>query len=271
MSNTGEYTDIIKVGGAVLGIENDAEQLVGVNEETFDSIGREVSEDEVNSIAVVTSFAIGQGMLKAGLAARPDDSQVPELQRFATIGQPLVQQRWAEAISKTTGEVLLTNQEINNEQENAKRLAEILRTFEVLFRYGDVPVVNENDAITHEEITFGSNDLLASELAQRMQHSGLFGQVRLFLLTDVNGVYADKNDANTRIPVIENAAKYTHAAEGSDSRLSIGGMKSKLEAAIRARYTGIPTYIYNPADGSRERAVEGEIGTFFPAWAPRKD
>ncbi len=270
MSETDVYTDVIKVGGAVLGIEDDAEQLIGINEKIFDRVGKEVSEDAVNNIAIVTSFAIGRGMLETGTAVRPDDCEVPELQRFATIGQPLVQQRWAKAIpKKTTGEVLLTGQEIDSASENAKRLAEILRTFGVLFDHGDVPVVNENDAITHEEITFGSNDLLASELARRMHSSELFGQVRLFLLTDVNGVYVNKDDPKTRIPVIENAAKYKDVAEGPASKLSIGGMKTKLKAAIYARYAGIPAYIYNPADGPRQRAVEGEIGTYFPAYTPR--
>jgi glutamate 5-kinase len=264
MSEVDRYTDIIKAGGAALGIENGDDQPVRVNQEAFDQIGREISAAE-NDIVLVSSFAIAHGMAEAGVTTRPGDEEIPELQRLAAIGQPLVQRAWSEAIpGKTTAELLLTREEIDDEF----RRREILRTLQTFFSHGDVPVANENDAISHEEISFGSNDILSALLAMAMQRSGNFDQVRLFMLTDVNGVYADKDDPDTRIPVItgQELSRYEGVAQDSDSQFTIGGMKSKFKAASIAVYSQIPTYIYNPADGPREAAIAGDIGTYFPIW-----
>lgn len=265
MSEVGGYTDIMKAGGAVLGVENGGGQPIRVNQEAFDSIGQEISGAE-NNIVLVSSFAIARGMAEAGVVTRPDDDEISELQRLAAIGQPLVQRAWAEAIpDKTTAELLLTREEL----EDTFRLREILRTLQTFSSHDDVPVVNENDAISHEEISFGGNDVLSAMLAMGMQRSQNFGQIRLFMLTDVNGVYEDKDDPDTRIPVItsQQLSRYEReVAEESDSQFTIGGMKSKFKAASITTYAGIPTYIYNPADGPREAAIEGDIGTYFPAW-----
>jgi glutamate 5-kinase len=264
MSELGRYTDVIKVGGAVLGVENDHKELVGQNDHMFEVVGGEIS-DSSNAVVLATSFAIGRGMLEDGLMTRPDDD-VPELQRLATIGQPLLHAAWAGNIQKKTGQILLTGQELKPELENQSRVEEILRTVQVLLEHDNVPVVNENDAISHEEITFGSNDILSATLAVAMQRSGRFGQVRLFMLTDVNGVYRDHEDPRSRIPVMENPQNYMALAKGPASNFRIGGMASKLKAAGIARFASVPSYVYNPADGPRECAVEGEIGTYFPAW-----
>ncbi|HVX56742.1 MAG TPA: hypothetical protein VHA37_03340, partial [Candidatus Saccharimonadales bacterium] len=140
MSEAGAYTDILKVGGAVLGIENGDGEPVRLNQEILDRVGEEVSAAK-NDILVVSSFAIARGMMEAGVSERPDDSEMPELQRLAAIGQPLVQRAWAEAIpDKTTAELLLTREELSDDF----RLREILRTVKVFFSHGDVPVTNEN-------------------------------------------------------------------------------------------------------------------------------
>ncbi|HVX57225.1 MAG TPA: hypothetical protein VHA37_05830 [Candidatus Saccharimonadales bacterium] len=266
MSGSAEFTDVMKVGGAVLGVEDAKGRLLGQNDETFAIVGEEVSEDP-GDIVLVSSFAIGRGMLETGVKERPNS--VSELQRLATIGQPLLHATWAEHIpKKTTGQVLLTQQELGPQTGNQPRILEILRTIGVLLAHDDVPTINENDAISHEEITFGSNDVLSATLAANMQLSKRFGQVRLFLLTDVNGVYKNLKDPTTRMPIIDSVNSQQGVAQGAPSRLRIGGMESKFQAARIARYAGVPTYVYNPADGHREAAVEGEIGTYFPVWTP---
>jgi glutamate 5-kinase len=261
------YTDMVKVGGTVLGIEDADGQPIRQNDEMFAAVGGEVAASP-NNVVLATSFAIARGMIETGTAERPDadtEAGMAELQALAAIGQPLVHQSWNENIpGKNAAQILLTRQELRDEE----RVREMLRTIGVLLVGDRVPVVNENDPITHEEITFGSNDILSAMLVAAMQESKRFGQMRFFMLTDVNGVYKDADDPSTRIPVITNPLKYLHLAKDPTSTFSIGGMRSKLEAAHIARMAGVPTYVYNPADGPREVAVEGEIGTYFPVWRP---
>jgi glutamate 5-kinase len=260
------YTDMVKVGGAVLGVEGDNGQPIRQNDETFAALGEEVAASP-NDVVLATSFAIARGMIETETAVRPDpdtEEGMAELQALAAVGQPLVHQTWNESIpgNRSAAQILLTRQELGEQA----RVREILRTIGVLLTGDHVPVVNENDAISHEEIKFGSNDILSAMLAIAMQRSERFGQVRFFMLTDVNGVHKDPKNPNTRIPVVEDPMKYMHLATDPRSKFSIGGMRSKLEAAHMARMAGIPTYIYNPADGPREVAVEGEIGTYIPVW-----
>jgi glutamate 5-kinase len=259
--------DIMKVGGKTLGYELYAKGEVDgfeLNDLTFETVGSEVAEDS-GDIAIVTSAAIMAGMQAVGLRQRPDkDTDMRELQRLSDIGRRYIENKWDEFLpGRHVGGLPLTRRELDHPQTREETLGVIERHFV----RGDVPVINENDAITHEEISFGSNDILAARLAARMQQSDLFGTVRLFLLTDVNGVYRDVNNLYSRISVIENTDEYRHLAGGADSNYSIGGMKSKFEAADIAKKAGVDMWIYSPGHGHREQAVEGEIGTYFPAAA----
>lgn len=255
-------TDVMKGGGAAFTIEAPDGSLVGINEEVFSSVAREISEEEERNIALVTSLGIARGMLAEGINMRPDkETAMTELQRLSVKGWVPLVNDWDRAIGgERAGPIQLTREDL----ENAVRCAETMKLLYELFRHGDVPVANENDATTHAEITFGSNDILSAIMAAQMQHSGLFGEVRLFMLTDVDGVYEDLEDPSTRIPVIEEVDEYSHLAVESDSVHHIGGMESKFVAVEIAKEAGVPSYIYDPSHGHRQRAVDGEIGTYFP-------
>lgn len=260
MSEVLKNADVIKAGGAAL-LDKNADGTVSVRQGVFGAVAEEVSQEEERNIALVSSIAIAKGMMVTGTKIRPDkEVAMPQLQRLSVRGWPHVVNDWDGAISRDTGPVLLTRQELDDEGMRDEALHLIYE----MFRHGEVPLINENDAITHDEITYGSNDILSAILAARMQRSELFGDVRLFLLTDVDGVYEDINDPNTRIPVIANAEDYSYLAVDSDSVHHIGGMTSKLAAVEIAKEAGVPSYIYNPAHGPRQRAVDGEIGTHFP-------
>jgi glutamate 5-kinase len=268
--------DILKVGGKILAYERFMGEGVSLNDITFETVGQEIARDS-GDIALVTSAAISTGMKVTGLKKRPDkDTQMPELQRLSSVGRRHIENAWAEALpGREIGGLSLTGREL----DDVARREEALRVIQALFRHREVPVINENDAITHDEISFGSNDVLAARLAGRMQESDLFGTVRLFLLTDVNGVYdrkpgtppffEDKGDLDprARIAVIEDTDRYQHLAGGADDKLNIGGMESKFKAADIAKAAGVDMWIYNPAFGHREQAVNGEMGTYFPASA----
>jgi glutamate 5-kinase len=260
MSVAGEFTDVMKAGGAVLAPEKDG--VITINQEAFSSIGREISEDE-GRIVLVSSAAIAAGIIAIGATINTDkEVAMPELQRFAAVGWRHVHNRWADSIEgKETGGLLLTREELSHTTDRN----ETFRVIQALFASNEVPIVNENDVVAHEEIKFGSNDILSAILAMRMKNSERFGPIRLFLLTDVDGVYEDKNDPETRIPVISDTDDYRQLAVDSESQLRIGGMASKFEAVDIAQSVGIDTWIYNPADGPRSLAVAGIIGTYFPA------
>jgi glutamate 5-kinase len=268
--------DIMKVGGKLLAYQRLRGNSVLMNDLIFDRVGEEIAADS-GDIVLVTSAAISAGMSVTNLHERPSkETDMPELQRLSAVGRRHIENAWADAMpGREIGGLSLTSREL----DDIDRREETLRVIKALFAHGEVPVVNENDAITHEEISFGSNDILAASLAARMQGSDLFGTVRLFLLTDVNGVYDRKPgtppffgeegmlDPHSRIPVIENTADYRHLAGESDDELSIGGMASKFHAVDIAKAAGVDTWVYSPGFGNRQQAVEGEIGTYFPAAA----
>lgn len=270
--------DILKVGGKILSYEG--ANGMELNAITFQTVAEEIAHMD-EDVALVTSAAIIGGMHATGTKERPDKhAEMPELQRLSSIGRRYVENAWSRALlGREIGGLSLTTRELDDEA----RREEALHVIQALFRHNETPVINENDAITHEEISFGSNDILAARLAARMQESDLFGSVRLFLLTDVNGVYDRRYtsaaaaysgdyydsplDPAKRIAVIEDTERYRHLAGGPDDDNTIGGMESKFQAADIAKDAGVDMWIYNPAYGRRSQAVKGEIGTYFPASA----
>lgn len=261
MSEVIDNVDVVKVGTNVLvnKLVHGDERL---NSQVFADIGRQAGGE--TNMVIVSSAAITAGMLATHTTMRPDKrTQMPELQRLASIGWRHILNEWDDALfRKTCGGLLLTKQELAHRHERE----EALHVIHALLSHHEVPIVNENDAITHEEIAFGDNDTLAATLAAKIAKSPLFGKnVRLFLLTDVGGVYKNINDPSTRVPMIGNIQANRHLAGEAGTGNGTGGMITKFDAAEIAQQAGVNMWIYNPAEGHRERAVRGEIGTYFPA------
>lgn len=183
-------------------------------------------------VMIVTSAAITAGMVKTATRSRPDKaSHMNELQRLASIGNPLILNAWADAIDPlVSGQLLLTRSELKDDAQAQER-KETLSTIQTLWSHNEVPIVNENDAITHEEISFGDNDMLAALLAARVNSIPEFGgRTRLIILSDINGVYADIANGNSLI------SRYDFDDEpsiqiGSVGANGTGGICSKLAAA----------------------------------------
>jgi glutamate 5-kinase len=271
MSEIIDNIDIVKVGTNVL-VGKRADGSEHFKAGVMNDIGRQALGD--NNVVIVSSGAITAGMMRTGMKKRPDkQDHMADLQRLASIGGPNLIAAWKQAIEwpslgigKFVGEVLLTKQELIGRGHREER-EEALTVIHNMLSNRTVPVVNENDVIAHEEIAYGDNDTLAATLAARMaKDRKRFGKrIRLFLLSDVNGVYEDRQDSSSRIPVIADVALYRHLAEETDKENATGGMRTKFEAADIAKDAGLDMWIYNPADGHRERAVRMEIGTYFPA------
>ena len=131
-------------------------------------------------IVLVTSGAIGVGVGKLGLKERPKD--IPGRQAAATVGQCELMFMYDKFFGENgvkTGQLLITKSDI----ENDKRRENLENTFEKLFEYGAVPIVNENDSVATEEIVYGDNDSLSAIVA-RLIHAD-----RLIILSDIDGLF----------------------------------------------------------------------------------
>jgi glutamate 5-kinase len=185
------------------------------------------------SVCIVTSGAIGLGLARLGLERRP--REMPQLQAASALGQARLQQAWDLAFAPhrvPAGQVLLTAVDIS---DRAAYL-HARNAFTALFRYGAVPIVNENDATATDEISFGDNDALAAQVAVLVQAR------LLILLTEVDGVYS-RAPGTPGAELLSEGALAGQAVIGEGSKLGTGGMGSKIVAAQMAAAAGIPTVI----------------------------
>lgn len=263
MENIIDNVLVIKVGTNTL-VEKSATGSEQLDEASFRRLGGQILDlqDSGQNVVVVSSAAITAGMVELGLESR--STEISELQRLASIGWRHVLNAWDDALdNRTIGELLLTQRELGFSCERQ----EALRLTHTLLKYGDLAIANENDAITHKEIAFGDNDTLAATYAAQIGRSLLFGDnVRLVLLSDINGVYEDIGDSDSVIAEITDIDRYQYLAKDSSSQNSTGGMVTKFEAARIANSNGVDMWI---ANGHMENAIElalsGEIGTHFVA------
>ncbi len=214
-------------------------------------------------VVLVSSGAVGAGMGLLGLEERP--AVKPKLQAIAAIGQSKLMQTYEEALASYKlypGQVLLTAGDLINRT----KYLNIRNTFLSLLSYGVLPIVNENDTVSTEEITstFCDNDRLASHIAN------LFPEPLLILLTDVDGLY-DGDPAQPSSHLISVVDRWSQelmgmVAEKRSSR-SKGGMSSKLKAARTITSSGGSVIIANGDDFSILSKIFAaqEVGTvFFP-------
>ena len=222
-----------------------------------------VLSDIVNSgieVALVTSGAIGVGVGKLGLKERPSD--ISGRQAAATVGQCELMFMYDKLFGEyghTVGQLLITKNDVDSEE----RRKNLVNTFEKLFDYGAVPIVNENDSVAVDEIVYGDNDSLSAIVAK------LINADALIVLKDIDGLYDDNPNENEDAKLISQVDEITDeliaVAGGHGSRFSTGGMVTKLHAAQIAMDAGIDTIVMNgAAPESIYKALDGkQIGTFF--------
>jgi glutamate 5-kinase len=208
-----------------------------------------VAEAEEQEVVIVSSGAVAAGYPILGHAVPP--AKVSDRQAAAAVGQGRLMSLWADAfhgVGREVAQVLLTNDCLTDRKRyNAARQA-----LGALLQAGVVPIVNENDTVSVEEIVVGDNDNLAAMTA------ALVDADLLALLTDVPGVLSADPAADDAAYVIAHAASARELRVhcfGKKARESTGGMVTKLEAAERAARFGIPTVIASGADGASLQAV----------------
>jgi glutamate 5-kinase len=230
-------------------------------------------------VVLVSSGAIASGLVPLGLTRRPSD--LATQQAAASVGQGLLIARYTAAFAQhgiRTGQVLLSADDLmrRTHYRNAQR------TLDRLLELGVLPVVNENDTVATDEIRFGDNDRLAALVAHVTRAKALV------LLSDVDGVYDGdpRRGAAQRIAEVRGQADLegirlgrglkagqgghpshpSHPSQGGST--GIGGMATKVEAALIASAAGIPTVVADAASAPAALAG-GPVGTYFAAHGRR--
>ncbi len=213
-----------------------------------------------NEILLISSGAIGMGVGKLGLAERPHD--MPTKQAAAAVGQcelMYVYDRHFSEYGHTVAQILLTGSDLRDEA----RSLNFRNTVDRLLAMRVLPVINENDTVSTEEIAVGDNDTLAAIVSADAKAD------LLILLSDIDGLYtADprKNPDATVIPRVEKLTGDILSLGGdAGSSLGTGGMATKLNAARICMENGIDMVITNGAYPEKLYDIcEGKsVGTFF--------
>lgn len=211
-------------------------------------------------VVLVSSGAIGVGRKALGMQGRP--TTLAKKQACAAVGQGqlmMIYQKLFAEYSQISAQVLMTKTTILKtvNRKNAEN------TFEELLNLGVIPVVNENDTVSTEEIEFGDNDNLSAVVTALVK-----GDL-LILLSDIDGLYTDdpnKNPDATLISVVDELNDtILKSGKGSASDFGTGGMATKLAAAKIANASGADMIIANGEDfGILYDIVDGkDVGTLF--------
>ena len=211
-------------------------------------------------LVIVSSGAIALGVERLGLASRPRD--IPGKQAAAAVGQSQLMHRYEGALEPAgfkTAQILLTHDDL----ANRKRYLNARRALERLLEQKVVPIINENDTVSVDELKFGDNDTLAGLV------TGLLGAELLVMLSDVDGLYTADPRSDPSAKKLDEIARVTPEIEklagGSVSGVGTGGMITKVKAAKRAGQSGARTII-GPGKmvGALAKILAGEpVGTLF--------
>jgi glutamate 5-kinase len=249
---------VIKIGTNTLSKEGD------IDTEYISQTAKEVSGllKEGRQVVIVTSGAIGMGAGQLNIKERVIDTKMR--QACAAIGQPLLMAEYRKAFLRygiTTAQVLLTVDVFNNR----KTYLNLRNSIETLLSLGIVPVLNENDSVSTDEIgsAFGDNDKLSALAASKIDAD------LLIILSDIDALY-DKDprkfpDAKPIPVVYEITGEILKGAGAGSSEFSTGGMKTKIEAAKIAANAGCRIVLANGrVKNVITKILAGEqIGTVF--------
>ena len=250
---------VVKVGSSTLTHKSGL-----LNLKKIDTLARVLSDlnNAGHDVILVSSGAIAAGRGKMHMSEKP--SSLEEKQALASIGQcelMYIYDKFFSQYSKSVGQLLYTKRVIEDEtlRKNASN------TLERLLKYNVIPIINENDSVATDEITYGDNDTL-SAISAKLVNANL-----LILLSDIEGLY-DKNpayhkDARKIDVVYEINDEIMAMAEDTSSDVGTGGMITKLQAAKIATDSGCDMVIANGENANiLYDIVDGKnCGTLFKA------
>ncbi|MDY0131085.1 MAG: glutamate 5-kinase [Desulforegulaceae bacterium] len=247
---------VIKLGSNVLTGKND------LNISVIASLSKQVNSliQSNKQVIIVSSGAMAAGLKKMGLKKRP--VLLPERQAVAAVGQTRLIMEYDRAFSVygiIVSQLLLTSEDLGER----KRYLNARNTLNTLLSKNIIPIINENDTVSIDEIAFGDNDNLSAMVAMLMDADLLIN------LTDIDGVYTKDprrfEDAE-HISLIDSITEDIEKMAGDiPGALGTGGMKSKIKAAKKVMMHGIPMII---ANGLHSHTIDDIFsfkanGTFF--------
>ena len=199
-------------------------------------------------VVIVSSGAVAAG--RAILPRRVEaDAALAARQALAALGQAQLIGLWQRFFERPVAQVLLTHDDLRNR----RRYLNARATLNELLALGALPVVNENDTVSVDELKLGDNDNLAAIVA------ALVDADVLFIAPDIDGLYTADPRRDPGAQPLNTVSELTEAvlamAGGSGSTVGTGGMRTKLEAARRAGAAGIDTVLFNGRDGEVVRAL----------------
>lgn len=252
---------VVKVGTSTLTHENGKMNLV-----RMERLSLAISElmNENREVILVSSGAIGVGMGKFNLRRRPLGMGMK--QALAAVGQcelMNIYSRLFATYNHTVAQILLTKTDVNDEMKRKN----VMNTFKSLLDFGVLPIVNENDSVSVDEIKsltmFGDNDTLSAVVSK------LVSADLLIILSDIDGLYDSnprENKESKLISIVESMdSNIRKCAGGTGTNRGTGGMVTKLDAAEIATNAGVNMVIANGNDPLTILDVlKGEdIGTLF--------
>jgi glutamate 5-kinase len=219
-------------------------RLVGGDSNVFNRTLIESLADEImamrkagKQLILVSSGAVLNGMQVLGLSEPPDS--LPLKQACSATGQARMMQQYQEIFNSRgveVAQILISRDGLDNRQRyvNARQTLETLLDLKVL------PIINENDTVAIEELGFSDNDHLSALVASKMEAD------LLVLLSDVDGIYRDRDDPQTLIEEIDEVTPEIEGVVGEvPDQVSQGGMITKLAAAQVANQSGLHAVIAN--------------------------
>jgi glutamate 5-kinase len=257
-------TWVVKVGTSVLAAPDGTLDLdrVGHLAEQISAVA-----DSGRRVALVSSGAVGAGLGRLKLRKRPDN--LPQLQAAAAVGQAFLIRAYDEGFrrhDRHAAQLLLTHDDF----DSRLRYLNMRNTLAALFELNAVPVINENDTISVDEIKLGDNDRLAAMVANLLQAE------LLVILSVVDGLCRADPGPDGRgevVPLVRDLDEATLGLAGpSRSALGTGGMRTKLEAAALVTRAGGSVIIASGRkEGTLGRILAGDaVGTLFPAQGRRE-
>ncbi len=236
---------VLKVGSSLLAANGGGlspRHALGLAQFVSASIaaGREVVIVSSGAVAAGRAIVPRQPEAGAAMAAR---------QALAALGQAQMIGLWQRFFDRPVAQVLLTHDDLRNRRRYLNARATLIE----LLRIGALPIVNENDTVSVDELKVGDNDNLAAIVA------ALIDADMLFIATDIDGLFTanPRTDAHA-LPVEDVLAVSTQTmamAAGAGSSTGTGGMRTKLEAATKAAAAGIETILFNGTDPESVRLL----------------
>lgn len=251
---------VLKIGSSLLAGDGGLSPRNAVHLAAFVHAARAQGRE----VVIVSSGAVAAGRAVLHATPRPG-AAMAERQALAALGQAKLMAFWQGLFAQPVAQVLLTHDDVRNR----RRYLNARATLQELLRCGALPIVNENDTVSVDELKLGDNDTLGAIVA------ALIDADVLFIATDIDGLY-DRDprvhaDAKPLATVVDPGEDVLAMAGGAGSAVGTGGMRTKVIAAQRAGAAGIDTVLFNGTLAAVAQALGEDrlIGTRFIAGRSR--